>query len=262
MAWQGLIPTQEMVVIFLLVFSRILSLIIVLPVLGSPQVIAPVKVGLGFMLALIAFLTLLPSLPPAPVGLGGLVVAMAGEVFLGLAAGFTVRLLMEAVSFAGNIAGFQMGFTIANVVDPLTGTQISIMGSFLMLIATLIFVLSGLHREFIEGIIASFTLTPPGSVTLRPGGIDDFVVMGGKIFSNSVRIGAPWIIVLLLVKVGLGLMARTFPQMNIFFVGFPVTVAMGLMVFALAMPFIVGVILSVLVESQEHFWSVLKTASP
>ena len=254
--------SSDSIILFLLMLSRVLSLVMTLPVFGSERVLPVIRVGLGASLALIAFLVFGPSVTSIPKGLAPLILAMIGEIFLGLAMGFTVRFAMEAVSFAGNMAGFQMGFALANVIDPQTGTQVSLVGNFLMLTASLIFLVSGLYQHFIEGIINSFMILAPGEAVLRAGGMDRFIQIGGEMFVNTVRVGAPWIIVLLLAKVGLGLMARTFPQMNVIFVAFPVTVALGLITLAMAAPFVVALIVTIFSGAEGHFWAVLRAAMP
>ncbi|MCZ7587090.1 MAG: flagellar biosynthetic protein FliR [Deltaproteobacteria bacterium] len=232
------IPGTEHVVLFFLTFARILALVSTLPVTGQANVPAPVKAGFSAFVALIAAFFMGTSARAVPDGFGPVALALVGEIFIGLAMGLSVKIAVEAAAFAGDMAGFQMGFTIANVIDPQTGAQVSILGNFKALLAAAIFVASGLYLHFIGGILESFHAVPPGGVALRAGGLTEFVAMGSELFGAAVSIGAPWIVVLLLAKIGLGLMARTVPQMNVFFVGFPVTIALGLLVIAMAMPFI------------------------
>ncbi len=254
--------STDFVILFLLMFFRVLSIVMVLPVLGSDRVSTTAKVGLGFFLTFIAFAAFRPRADAVPATFAAVTAAAVIEMFIGLAMGFTVKMAVEGINFAGNMAGFQMGFSLARVVDPQEGMQVSLIGNFLILMASLIFVVSGLYRHFIAGIVNSFAVLGPGQAVLRPATLDRFIRIGGEMFVNAVRVGAPWIIVLMLTKVGLGLMARTFPQMNVIFVAFPVTIALGLITISMAAPFLVATIMTLFGEAEGHFWFMLRAAMP
>ena len=259
-----MLPTlsSQTVVLFLLVFSRIASLVATLPITGSSDVPATIRAGLAFFMSVIVVFFAGTKYHPVPEGVGPVALACAGEVFVGLLMGFSVMAVMEAVNLAGNMIGFQMGLTIANVIDPNTGAQISIIANYQTLLAGMIFLVSGLYQKFVAGIIRSFEILGPGMVTVRFGGMKEFITMGGEIFSQAVSIGAPLIVVLLLANVGMGLMARTFPQMNVFFIGFPVTIGLGLLFLALSTPFVFSAIVYCLEGSERHFWALLRASMP
>jgi flagellar biosynthesis protein FliR len=256
------VASAQFAALLLLVMTRVTAMITMLPVIGSPQVPGVVKAGFSLFVSMIAL-----SIPgigstPIPEGLGPMILGAAGEAFIGLAMGFTVRLVLEAVNFAGHMAGFQMGFTIANVIDPITGDQVSIVANFQTMAATVIFIVTGLYEKTIEGVIRSFQLVGPGTVVFRSGGMEEFITLGGQLFSQAVIIGAPLIIVLLLANISMGLMSRVFPQMNVFFIGFPVTIALGLLVLAASTPFVYGAIVVFFEKSETHFWNIVKSAMP
>jgi flagellar biosynthesis protein FliR len=254
--------SSDAVILFMLIFVRVLALIGMMPVTGTSDAPTVVKAGAAFFVSLLADMALSKTPQQVPHGLAPIALACAGEVFIGLAMGFTAVAVLEAVNFAGNIAGFQMGFTIANVIDPITGAQVSIISNLYSLVAAVLFIVSGLYRQFITGIITSFSIVGPGMVTLRIGGLREFMTIGSEIFAQAVIIGAPWIVALILVNIGMGLMARTFPQMNVFFVGFPVTIGVGMMVMAFATPFIFATIMTFLEGSEKHFWALLRSVMP
>ncbi|MCL4234825.1 MAG: flagellar biosynthetic protein FliR [Deltaproteobacteria bacterium] len=250
------------IIAILLIMSRVLALVSMLPLTGTFSVYDPVKVGLGLFMALVVVAFRGVNVTELPRDLPGLVAAMGGEILLGLAMGFTVRVAMEAVNIAGAMAGFQMGFTIANVVDPVTGDQVSVIATFQMLAAALIFFLGGLFNVFVEGVLRSFEIVGPGLAQPGAAAFESFTSLGSAMFVNALAIGAPWILVLLVVKIGFGLVARTFPQMNVFFVGFPVTVALGFVIISVGMPMFFASVLSVLGDTPGQFWTLVKASTP
>ncbi len=250
------------IIVILLIMSRVLALVSMLPLTGTFSVYDPLKVGLGLFMALVVIAYRGVNVAELPHDLPGLAAAMGGEILLGLAMGFTVRVAMEAVNIAGAMAGFQMGFTIANVVDPVTGDQVSVIATFQMLAAALIFFLSGFFDAFMEGVLRSFEIVGPGLARPGAAAFETFSTLGAAMFVNSLAIGAPWILVLLIVKIGFGLIARTFPQMNVFFVGFPVTVALGFVIISVGMPMFYAAVTSVLGETPGQFWTLVRASAP
>ncbi|MBZ0272083.1 flagellar biosynthetic protein FliR [bacterium] len=257
----ALIPTPETAVFFFLVLARVLALVASLPFLAFPSIPTTIKGGFAFFVALVVFLAL-PGPKAAPLTLGGVALASAGEITIGLLMGFVVRAALEAVEIAGELAGFQMGFTVANVVDPFTGGQVSLIGNFQTMVATLIFVVSGLYLVFIGGLVDSFRIIAPGQAVLQGGGLDLLTDIGGRIFVNAVRIGGPLIITMLLANLGLGLMARAFPQMNVFMVGFPITIGLGFLIIAAGMPFFFTAAKSLFTGAQGDMITAIRLLAP
>ncbi|MCB9478842.1 MAG: flagellar biosynthetic protein FliR [Deltaproteobacteria bacterium] len=263
--WPAFPPDQ--LVVFFLIFFRILAVLMLLPVFSARTVYDPAKLGLAFFMAIVttSFLQGHDAMPLAndvPMDFGGLVLAIAGEIFLGVTMGFVVTVAIDAINYAGNVAGFEMGLTVANAIDPSSGLQNSIISNFYVMFASMIFIVTGLYLKFVEGIVAGFLKVGPGQVIVSAGSLHSLVELGGTIFVGAVSIGAPWIIVLLLAKVSLGLMARTFPQMNVFFVGFPLTIGLGLFIFAVSLPFAYAAIYATLEGSLTPFWAAIKAAAP
>ncbi len=221
----------------LFIFSRVAAIILFAPILGSAQVPAKLKVGLALVFSVMIF----PMVPieslPEPRGLFDLAVHIATDVAIGLAIAFAVRLIFTAVQLAGTIVDFQMGFGMVNVIDPQTQTQVSITAQFQNIIAVLIFLASDAHHFIIGAIVQSFDLINPAQVdfsNVTPGIILRYF---SSMFVIAIKIAAPIMAILFFLSVGLGLVARTVPQMNVFIVGFPLQIGVGLMMVALAMPF-------------------------
>ncbi|MCK9275540.1 MAG: flagellar biosynthetic protein FliR [Syntrophales bacterium] len=224
---------------FILVFLRIAGFIFAIPVFGARTV--PIRLRASIA----AFVTLPVSFfvakCPLPQGLVQLVISMAGEIFIGLVIGLVVRFIFEGMQLAGQLIGFQMGFAIVNVVDPLSSTQVSIISQFVYLIAAFVFFAVDGHHLFILGAAQSFRIVP--LLAFDPSGtlIESILSFSREIFVMAVKIGAPVMALLVLVSISLGMIARTVPQINIFIVGFPLKIGIGLIGIGLTLPFIVKV---------------------
>jgi len=219
----------------ILVFIRIGAILIMAPLFGSRNVPFQLKAGLSLVLAMVIF-------PVAGfqevylTGIPSLVTAMMGEVLIGVIIGFTARLIFSAVQLAGQLIGFQMGFGIVNVIDPQTSTQFSIVAQFQNIMTLLIFLALDAHYWFILAISSSFELIPPLGFCFTNSLMEAIVSLSCDMFVIAAKVAAPVIAVLLFTSVALGLIARTVPQMNIFIVGFPIKIAIGLLGVGLSLP--------------------------
>jgi len=219
----------------ILVFIRIGAILIMAPLFGSRNVPFQLKAGLSLVLAMVIF-------PVAGfqevylTGIPSLVTAMMGEVLIGVIIGFTARLIFSAVQLAGQLIGFQMGFGIVNVIDPQTSTQFSIVAQFQNIMTLLIFLALDAPYWFILAITSSFELMPPLGFWFMNSLMEAIVSLSCDMFVIAAKVAAPVIAVLLFTSVALGLIARTVPQMNIFIVGFPIKIAIGLLGVGLSLP--------------------------
>jgi len=221
-------------------FSRIIALIATAPILGNPSVPIQVKLGLAILITLVIAPTL-SALPQIDPGSGiGLLILMQ-QVIIGTALGFTMRIVFVAVEMAGDIIGLQMGLGFATFIDPMSG-QIPLIGRFLGLIASLAFLAIDGHLIMIAIITQSFATLPIGTATIATPMFSDIAVWGGEIFLSGLQLALPVLAALLITNLALGILSRTAPQLNIFAVGFPLTLAIGLLVLALVMPYFTPVL--------------------
>lgn len=212
---------------FMLIFVRASSLILTLPFFGSTNVPPMVKAGLSLSLAIL----LLPSAPVDPGAyprdLWGLAPLVVGELMIGTILGLVVRLILTAVQIMGQLIGFQMGFAVANVLDPMGGGQVSVLAQFCYLMALLVVFSVGGHLIFFQALADSFAIVGPGRFTLSRALHDQVMWMSGQMFVLAIRIGAPVIGALLFTQVVMGVLAKSVPQLNILIVGFPITLTVG-----------------------------------
>lgn len=227
----------ETVQFFLLIFLRVVTLIGMLPVLDTRGVPVLFKGGLalGMSAALLPALNLAPPplLGPVPLGL-----ASVGEFLLGALMGLSVRLLFTGVQMAGQLAGFQMGFAVANIFDPVSSAQVSLPAQAYNLFATLIFLTVDGHHRLLMALAESFRRVPPAAGVWSGAGAGPFAALAGEMFELSIRVSAPVLVALLLTSIALGIVARTVPQMNVYFVAMPISIAVGLLFMALSLPFV------------------------
>ena len=174
---------------------------------------------------------------PAPFSPLALALGLFREIILGAAVGLAVKLTFAGVQLAGQMAGYQMGMAIANVMDPSTSAQVPILAQFNNLFAVLIFLLINAHHWFIRALAESFTRLPLAGFGFGPGFFENLIRLSAEMFVVAVKIGAPVMVALLLTSVALGLVARTVPQMNIFIVAMPLKIVIGLVFLGICLPF-------------------------
>jgi flagellar biosynthetic protein FliR len=225
---------------FLLVLARISAAVIAMPLFGARGVPSQTKIGLALLLALIVVPLQAPSLHPVPTNLIVFSSLIGSEVLIGLALGVAVSLIFQAMEMGASLVGVQMGFGIGAVIDPVTGGQVGSLDQFYQLIVTLVFFAVNGHLLVIQGLLHSFQVVPPGGADISLIAGDKVAPFFASLFVVAIRIALPVVGALLLTDVAMALVGRTVPQMNILIVGFPVKIAVGLLVLAAAMPLVTG----------------------
>lgn len=216
-------------------FLRVLAMLQALPVLGQRNVPARVKVGLAFLIAYCAQ-AVMPPIEPVPLDSALAVMLVVQQLLIGLSLGFAVRVVFAAMEFAGEVIGLQMGMNFAGFFDPLLGNQSTAMGRFFATLAAFVFIVMGGHLLAIQAIVQSLTAFPVGPEPFaflreaRP------YQWGAQIFSLGLWIALPLIAMLLMVNLVLGIVSRVASQLNVFSVGFPITLGVGLLGMLLTLP--------------------------
>ncbi|MDO9068553.1 MAG: flagellar biosynthetic protein FliR [Deltaproteobacteria bacterium] len=228
-------PSPREVIFFMLVLSRVAGIFAAMPVFGGRSVPARIKMLIILMITLVSFPTLSVSIPQMPSDAFSLALLALTELMVGLTLAFITQIIFAAVEFSGQIIGMQMGLTISSIIDPSRGTQTQIMSVVQTLFATLMFLSLNIHHIFIRAIIDSFRVIPLGGWRLS-GELVNFLVMStADVFIIGIRLAAPVMVALLLTSVALGIMARAFPQMNIFMISLPLNVGLGLIVLGMTL---------------------------
>ncbi|HHL39408.1 MAG TPA: flagellar biosynthetic protein FliR [Deltaproteobacteria bacterium] len=220
---------------FLFVLVRTGAVLMAAPVFGS--VSAPLQLKMG--LALVITLILVPFMGyvPMPATLPELAVSVTGEILVGAALGLVVRFVFTGVEFAGQIAGFQMGLGMANVFDPNTSAQVTVLGRLMSLFTLLVFLSINGHLMIIMALEKSFELIPPYGLALTTDFFEGVIHYSRDIFILGVKFAAPVMATLIFSNLALGILARTVPQLNMFVIGFSVTIMAGFFVLGLSLPY-------------------------
>jgi flagellar biosynthetic protein FliR len=220
----------------LLVFFRISAMLMILPFFNSRNIPLIFKAGLAVSMSVLV----LPQLQGTRVfpadNMSMLVLRLLGEVAIGITIGLSVQMVFTGIQMTGQLIGFQMTFSIANIMDPAGDMQVPLLSQFYHILAMLIFLATNAHHLLIRALSESFTLVPPLGFHFRQELVDEVMALAGNMFVIAVRLGAPIIIILLLTSVAMGIMARTVPQMHIFIVAMPLQIAVGFLFMGLALP--------------------------
>jgi len=229
-------PTPQGVILFLLVLSRVAGIFSAIPVFGGKRLPIQVKVVTIMAITMVCFPVLVLTTPSAmPEDSISLFLLILREVMVGLTMAFVTQIIFSAVEFSGQIIGMQMGFTISSIIDPTNGVQTQVMAVMQTLFATLMFLSLNIHHLFIRTIVDSFRIIPLGAWNLNGELVQFLVRATSDVFVLGVRLAAPVMVALLLTSVTLGIMARAFPQMNIFMVSMPLNIGIGFIVLGLTL---------------------------
>jgi flagellar biosynthesis protein FliR len=227
--------TLEQIEIFFLVFLRISTVVVMLPILGNQSTPARIKGGLAVLITMLV-IPFVAKPAEMPADLFSLLLVMAGEVLIGIILGFASTIIFQGIQMAGDLVGFQMGFSIVNILDPVTSEQASIINEFQYMLAGLLFLSVNGHHVLILAVSESYTALPLLGFHLTGGLVQSLVEMSCDLFVIAVKISSPIVIALVFANIGLGLIARTVPQINILVVGFPLQIAIGLIGLGLTVP--------------------------
>lgn len=216
-------------------FMRISAMFSAAPILSARSVPVRVRILLAFMLAWV----LLPVLPEPPVVdliSGEALMISVYQIFIGLAMGFILQMVFAAFIIAGQSIAMAMGLGFASIVDPQNGVQVPVVSQAFLIMATLVFLALHGHLLIIEVLAESFKLLPVGPMVPSRDGLWQLVTWGGSMYAGGILIALPAVAALLLVNIAFGVTARAAPQLNIFAVGFPVMIMVGLIFIILTLP--------------------------
>jgi flagellar biosynthetic protein FliR len=220
---------------FVVLLFRVSGMMAAWPVLGSRTVPVQMKIALAITTSMVLAPLVRPlAVPTDPV----LVTAgMAVELVIGLTIGLAGRLLFAALELAGELMGVQMGFGVVQLLDPLGAHQAPLLGNVQTIMASLTFLSLDAHWIVLRAIAQSFDEIPPFGATLSAGLAEDVVHLSQTVFLVALKVAAPVLAAVVLVNMALAVLGRAVAQMNVFALSFPVTIAVGLLVMGLAMPY-------------------------
>lgn len=219
--------------------TRLLAFISSAPIFKSKQIPTRVKIGLAVLLSILIAPTL-PPMPTVPVGSPQGLLIMVQQIIIGTALGLTMQLIFSAIEMAGEFSGMQMGLGFASFYDPANASNSAVIAQWLGIIASLAFLSMNGHLMMLQAVAESFHTLPIGGMM---SGKSFFAIShwGSSIFSNALQISLPLLAALLITNLALGVLTRAAQQLNIFSIGFPITLAVGFFVLSFSMPYLAHV---------------------
>ncbi len=256
-----LIPVEQFQT-FLIVTSRVAGFIGAIPVISSAQTPGRIKTALVVAISLALFPVMAGAVPKISFAPLPFLLLIISEVLLGLLLGLVVRLIFAAVEFGATVIGFQMGFAAANVFDPQSKHQVALISQFQNVFAILIFLAINGHHLFLRTVVRSYELLPPGRIDFSGQAIPFLMKLTSHMFAIGVQFSAPVLAVLLLSGLILGVLARVFPQLNVFLLSFPVNIGTAFIVIALTLNMVSTLIRREFDMLGEHFLMLLNFLNP
>ena len=240
---------------FMLVFARVAAMVMVLPALGQSNIPVRIKIAIAVLLTLIilplhrtAYTIDMSSMAP-------LLVSMLHEIIIGVVLGATAQVAMSALQVAGSVIAQQLGLGFVTAVDPTQGQQGVVIGNFLTMLGVTLLFATDSHHLIIAALNDSYTIFSPGD--LVPSG--DVAELATRAFSAAFKLGmqfsAPFLVFGLVFNIGLGVLARLMPQMQVYFVGVPLSILTGFLIFAAVLAAMMGTFL-------DYFVSVMHDLIP
>jgi len=225
----------DLIAAYLWPFFRIAALITIAPIWGTKIIPVRARIGLALALTVIIVPVIEPVTSVEPFSLAGIVVTV-NQVVIGLMMGFMLRMVFSALESGGQVIGMTMGLGFAQMNDPANGVTVPVVSQFYTLIATLIFLALNGHLILIHVLVDSFRTMPIDILAIGTSGLWTLLTWAGWIFKGAVLIALPTVTALLLVNISFGVMMRAAPQLNVFAIGFPITLTLGFVFMLVSLP--------------------------
>jgi len=222
--------------VFLLILARVGGIFSVGPVFSNRIIPRQVRVFLSLVIAVVMLEGLQVKVPGVPSKLGPFTLYLMGEMIIGLIIGFVAQMTFAAVQFAGQVMDMQVGFGIVNVIDPVYGTQAPLIGSFQNLLALLLFLTTNSHHYMIAALYQSYDKIPIFGISGGKAASQVMIDLFGNMLVTGLKLGIPVAGAIFVAEVALALIARTMPQMQVFFVGIPAKIFIGIVLLIVILP--------------------------
>ena len=252
----GAIEQEFWRVVFLM--TRIGAALVAAPLFGGASVPPTVRIAIAAALAIFAATWLPPVAMPAALFSAAGMLAVAGEVLVGLALGFVLQLAFAAPQIAAELIGGGMGMSIATAANPDSGGQTTALGQYFAIVLTLIFLAVGGHLHWIALVMESYRAFPPGETWLGAERFATIAGFAGAMFETGVRIALPLVLILLLVQVATGVLSRSAPSLNLFALGLPVGILAGIAALIVTAPLIHDQLVDLAADALAEAGAVLR----
>lgn len=225
--------TPAIAFVFALVFARLGSMLMVLPAIGDINVPARVRLALALMLTLVLLPLVRARYGGLPEGLWVMAAMLSGEILVGLFVGLSARLIMSAAHVAGTVLAFQTSLGFAQNVDPAQGTQGALLASFMTLLAATLVFAFDLHHLLIAALYDSYEFFRPGELLPFGDLAEMALTIAAGAFKVGIQLAAPFLVFGLIFYMGIGILSRLMPQVQIFFIAIPANILLGFLLLML-----------------------------
>ncbi len=247
---------------FLLIFVRMTGLFIVAPIFGRRNIPVYLKIGFSFFTAIIMVNTIKIPSPEAYDSMLQVALMIIKEFIVGITIGFIAYLSFTAIYVAGEIIDMQIGFGVVNVMDPISNIQVPITSNIYFILSMLVYLAVNGHHALIKALFDSYTTVPLGMAEFNASMADNLMAVFGNIFAIGFKIAAPIIAAILITDIALGTISRMVPQLNVFVIGMPLKILVGVVILMVTIPMFLYVLEGVFKVVDTGTLNYIKDISP
>tara|TARA_B110001454_G_scaffold219200_1_gene251799 strand:+ start:23968 stop:24738 length:771 start_codon:yes stop_codon:yes gene_type:complete len=252
--FQNLFLDERLVIVFVLILIRVSSYLLSSSIFNSYQVSAPLKILISLIISLVAF----EAYKTTKVPVDSLIIVLAAkEVILGVALGMVTRFFFYALNMASELTSQALGLGSASIYNPLSGINSSLIEQFQGTLAILIFFALEGHHLIVSAVFQSFELVSISQMSIKFGGLGEFVKWCQILFEIALKVAAPVVSSLFLVNLGMGILGRAVPQINVFVTSFQVTIMVGFLILFISMPLYINEVMRILDLTQTQMLKVM-----
>jgi flagellar biosynthesis protein FliR len=222
---------------YLAILLRLSLVVFLVPPFSNPRIPAKIKACIALVFTTMLFPLLEKEIVPLSFQPGPLICMVASEAIFGLIMALAVTLILAAFELAGELISYQAGLSMAQVVDPQGGFQMTIVSNLIELMALLLFFALNGHHVLLKLIVESFRTIPVGQFIQDMATIDRFILLSGQLFIIGIKLAAPVVMVLFLIEIGLGVISKFIPNLNVLLTSFPIAISVSLLFIGLSLPF-------------------------
>ncbi|MDP4179470.1 MAG: flagellar biosynthetic protein FliR [Bacillota bacterium] len=227
---------------FLLVFVRMTGLFVIAPIFGRRNIPVYLKVGLALLSAILLINTIKISAIDFNNNIYTYTFLIFKEFVVGIILGYIANIVFDAILMAGQMIDMQVGFGMVNVLDPISNIQIPISSNFYYILSMMVLLAANGHHIIMKALFESYKFIPIGSVTFNDVLLQDVLSSLSKMFLIGFKISAPIIAAILVTDIALGIISKSIPQMNVFVVGMPAKIILGVLVMAVTIPVFISLV--------------------
>ncbi len=248
--------------LFLLIFVRMTGLFVTAPIFGRGNIPVYFKIGFAFTTTLLMANVIQVGHAIDTQNFMIYALYIIKEFLVGVVIGFVAYAVFTSIYIAGQIIDMQIGFGMVNVLDPLSNIQVPVTANLYYMLAMLIFLVTNGHHMLIKALYQSFSIVPLGSAIFGPGMVDNIIVVFQNMFTVGFKIAAPIVAAVIVTDVVLGIISKTIPQMNVFILGMPLKILIGMVIVLITVPAFIYIVTMLTDDMSVEIFKFIKSMVP